>query len=410
MQHFVTIGRNITAFALVLLAWAQPAQSDSTAAVMDALFNGRPTPFQANLPDAGLTVPAQQFPCANCHGAGAEGGAEGAQRAPSLLPSALFSRSPARPPYTAKTFHDAVVNGASASGNPLSFGMPRYQLSEQETLALMAVLQGIEAAERQGVASGQVTFGVATHAPPTRFEQHVLAELKRAAEKANAAGLHYGRMLRIEAVPSEAESPDVMAIIGLHGDVTAPHLFPFLPPEDSETASWVHAKPEIVKALLSRAKADGHRSLRVIGDSTDSDTQLLLKLCASAEYAANFTCHEAARSTDTAVYALSPIPEPKRLTASMHVYGNMETLLPQAAILKARGVRMTLADPHPELTTAAMRKHESVIRTHAVLAISTISSALNRVGRDLTRQKLTAEIKNAMRNPRQPTRIEMLEF
>jgi protein SCO1 len=88
------------------------------------------TRFVATVNDEPLAPVAAR--CANCHGAGRTGQAEGEVQVPSLFPRSLLTAQSRRggPPsaYTESSFCQALATGRDPAGVQFSSVMPRYQL------------------------------------------------------------------------------------------------------------------------------------------------------------------------------------------------------------------------------------------------------------------------------------------
>jgi mono/diheme cytochrome c family protein len=99
----------------------------------------------------GLALAGSQAACVSCHRRSGLGGSEGRSYIPPITAASLFHAMPSgkgasaigagRPAYTGASIAHALRDGVDASGRPLDYLMPRYQLQDQEVKALVAYLR-----------------------------------------------------------------------------------------------------------------------------------------------------------------------------------------------------------------------------------------------------------------------------
>lgn len=159
---------------------------------------------------AGMVVPAASLPCLNCHGRDGRGKPEGG-----ITPSNLRWESLTRPyavteasgrehpPYTERLVGRAITMGLDPAGHKLDGAMPRYRLSRQDLVDVIAYLKALSTERDPGLGDDVLRIGTLDPASGP------LAEPGRAARAALAAffaeldrtGGVYGR--RIELVSAE---------------------------------------------------------------------------------------------------------------------------------------------------------------------------------------------------------------
>ena len=104
-----------------------------------------------------------------------------------------------RIPYTDRTLKRAIAMGIDSSGNPLGAAMPRYQMSSEDMSALMAYLKTIGDAAAAGVTANAVRVGVLL-APKEHLEGVQIAVrkvLQAYFDAKNRAGGIYDRQVEL---------------------------------------------------------------------------------------------------------------------------------------------------------------------------------------------------------------------
>lgn len=86
-----------------------------------------------------VEVPAEALPCAGCHGADRLGRSEDGVTAPDLRWSVLTEGRTAGA-YTRAALVRAISTGVDPQGKELGVSMPRYRMSQQDMLDLVAYL------------------------------------------------------------------------------------------------------------------------------------------------------------------------------------------------------------------------------------------------------------------------------
>ena len=119
-----------------------------------------------NLGD-GFNVPAQLFPCANCHGRWGEGSQEGGVVAPDITWSQLnkpyyltTTRGRSRAAYDFVSFARVIRTGIDSAGQDLATIMPRYNYTEKQIKALLLTLKQLSKQSVIGVESDTIKIGL----------------------------------------------------------------------------------------------------------------------------------------------------------------------------------------------------------------------------------------------------------
>lgn len=144
---------------LLLLALPLPAAAQ---APDGAVVYGRGAGLQARLGRAdGPLLPPGRVTCAGCHGADGLGGAEGgAQPAPPIGWATLAQGTDERPAYDAAGLARLLGAGVTPSGRQISARMPRFEAAPATVAALVAHLQALDAAQRQGLGPDSVALAL----------------------------------------------------------------------------------------------------------------------------------------------------------------------------------------------------------------------------------------------------------
>ena len=114
-----------------------------------------------------VDVPGSTLTCAGCHGTRGEGKTEGGVTAGSLTWANLVTPNGhthptgrRHEPFNESSFIRAVVNGVDPAGNALLAAMPRYDLSREDSVDLIAYLKRIAAEVEPGLTQTTITIGV----------------------------------------------------------------------------------------------------------------------------------------------------------------------------------------------------------------------------------------------------------
>src|ERR1700733_4020942 len=144
--------------------------------------------IKAVLGDSDLELPASSFPCSNCHGLAGEGSKEGGLQPPPIDWATLTSphRSDLtgreRGPYSEDTASRAIIGSVDPSGKRLHPGMPRFEMTPQQSADVIAYLKkiGTEADLDPGLSHTEVRIGVAL--PLTGSLSQVGEDIKKTIE------------------------------------------------------------------------------------------------------------------------------------------------------------------------------------------------------------------------------------
>ena len=117
--------------------------------------------------------------CISCHGADARGGGEAFVKAPDIrwhtLSKAFSPRRAGmtRPPYNRSTFSRAIHQGVASSGRSLDPAMPRFDLSQDETEALLSYLTQISEGAISEEVPTKVVLGLLPNAVAITFAREL---------------------------------------------------------------------------------------------------------------------------------------------------------------------------------------------------------------------------------------------
>lgn len=171
------------------------ADDDGGAALRErgrALFHGERA-FERAATVAGVALPADAAPCARCHGVSGEGAREGGVAVPPLR-GVVASADTAR-------WLGAAAKGHGRDGRALQASMPRYEWSDSEREALVALIQalGTDAEPVRGVTPRTLTLGtlLPLSGPRAALGQALLLGLHSHFDEINRAGGLYGRSIEL---------------------------------------------------------------------------------------------------------------------------------------------------------------------------------------------------------------------
>ncbi len=173
----------------------------------------------AVLSGGAVELPASAMPCANCHGPDGRGRPEGGVT-PSDVTWQTLTRpygatrpeGRSHPPYTERLLKRAVSLGLDPAGNPLHTAMPRYRMSHADMEDLIAYMKRLGAEPEPGVTEDTVRVG-------TLLPEGVHALLGAWFKEVNRRGGVYGRKIELTAAPREqaAEYLDKEPLFALLG-------------------------------------------------------------------------------------------------------------------------------------------------------------------------------------------------
>ena len=122
----------------------------------------------------GIGAKGAEAACVNCHQRSGLGSAEGDTSIPPITGEYLFhdrthaGKDPALPyveamhgnraPYTSVTLARAIREGLDSDGRPLSYLMPRYELSDSDMAALIAYLKKLAVHQSPGITGATLHF------------------------------------------------------------------------------------------------------------------------------------------------------------------------------------------------------------------------------------------------------------
>lgn len=169
--------------------------------------NGRE--ILAYLGESSMEVPASTMPCANCHGRDGKGKPEGG-----VVPSNVTWEALTKPygvthasgrkhaPYTERALELAIVRGLDPAGNKLLNVMPRYQMSREDLVDLIAYLKRLGGEQERGVSETEITIGavVPGQGPLGGMGEAIKAVTSAFFTEVNAQGGIYNRKVNLRFV------------------------------------------------------------------------------------------------------------------------------------------------------------------------------------------------------------------
>jgi ABC-type branched-subunit amino acid transport system substrate-binding protein len=183
-------------------------------------------PVTAHLRSAGADIPAEQVPCASCHGPDGRGRPEGGVDPSNIQWSALSGPAEVvhasgrrHPRYTDRSLLRAIAMGLDPAGNHLQPAMPQYQLSREDFADLSAYLKRLDSSPDPGVSLDAIDIGVIL--PPAgdtrQTRETVRAVLTAYFDRTNQKGGIFGRRIIARFLDLPTVSPDQLDL----GDVFA---------------------------------------------------------------------------------------------------------------------------------------------------------------------------------------------
>jgi Periplasmic binding protein/Cytochrome c len=168
--------------------------------------------------DNGRTpAPAALMTCANCHGVDGRGKPEGGVVPPDITwdsltkPYGVFQpNGRSHAPYTESTLKRAFTMGIDPSGNKLDAVMPRFQLSYEDAVSLVAFMKKLGRLTDPGITDASIRIGVVL--PPAdrlpAMNRLVRSALVAYFERLNHDGGVYGRTVELVFLDLPANGED----------------------------------------------------------------------------------------------------------------------------------------------------------------------------------------------------------
>ncbi|MFY1668099.1 ABC transporter substrate-binding protein [Pseudomonas sp. Pseu.R1] len=219
---------------------------------------------------SGAIVPAATVPCAGCHGADGRGRPEGGVRPPDITWRRLstpygqqLSRGRNHPPYSDSALSHAVIEGIDPGGNRLDSAMPRFVMSAQDQLNLLAYLKRLEDDRDPGVHASTLRLGtlLPTQGPMAALGDTLAAILKGSLARINEDGGIHGRQLELQILDPGPDAQSAKAALQvLTGEQGVFALVsPLVPALDGQLGE-----------LLEQAQVPLVGSVSLLGGDTDS--------------------------------------------------------------------------------------------------------------------------------------------
>jgi len=310
--------------------------------------------------NGGAGVPVSGLACASCHAENGRGRSEAGVDAPDVTWATLakpydVTRADGRTrrPYTAPLLIRAVTMGIDSAGNALTPAMPRYQLTIADAKALVAFLQRADAASEPGVSDEAIEVAVIGNAETpgeTRLFQRRIA-WRRESDRDPLAIVARSEASGLAAIAARAAP----ALIELDGP--PPARFPdegdaFLLDADGVTRAL---------ALLELAQRDG------AAVAVDAPEEIVAAVRERAAIA----------PTSTAIIYAGPLAHAPKASTLYLVDADPAEVLANAA--RFAGSVVYLARPARRPAAAPL-----------------LVEALRAAGRDVTRARLSAEIRRLL--------------
>ncbi|WP_299203927.1 c-type cytochrome [uncultured Amphritea sp.] len=160
----------------------------------------------------GQSLPGELFACANCHRHSGLGTSEGGYQVPDITGATLFAPIEVkqrelyaertegfytRPAYNRDTLRIAITQGIGATGKPLSKIMPRYQLNQSQTDALISYLNTLDYSDPPGVSANNLQLAtIVTDDISAAEKQALISTLNQFFKEKNAQTRHEVRRVK----------------------------------------------------------------------------------------------------------------------------------------------------------------------------------------------------------------------
>ena len=161
----------------------------------------------AYIGESSLEMPGSAVACANCHGLDGRGKPEGGLDPSNITWDVLTKpygqihpNGRKHPPYTERAVEIAITRGSDPAGNRLSNVMPRYQMSREDIVDLIAYLERLGREREPGVTETQIVVGtiVPNSGPLAEVGQAIRAVMTAFIAELNSGGGIYNRRFELK--------------------------------------------------------------------------------------------------------------------------------------------------------------------------------------------------------------------
>ena len=225
-----------------------------------------------------VAVPASSVPCASCHGRDGRGRPEGAIVPPNITGPTLGAPvvrpgSGERRAYDPAAIVRAVTLGIDVEGRPLDPIMPRYRLTLDDAAHLVRYLNTLGTGTEPGMTPDRLTLG--TILP--RADAPVGMLLRAFADRLDAAGGLFGRRVEIVAAPAAASPAEAVRRLMAAQPVFA-LVAPWIAHDERAIADYADAEgvPMVgAETLLPDAAGPSQRYLFFLDGGVPAEAQAL---------------------------------------------------------------------------------------------------------------------------------------
>jgi ABC-type branched-subunit amino acid transport system substrate-binding protein len=164
---------------------------------------------------ASIELSGSQLPCISCHGEDGQGRPEG-----SIVPTNItfeyltityghqHDNGRKHPAFTPATISTAISEGIDSAGNRLDDAMPRYTLSERDSIDLIAYLKRLATDVDAGLSDTTIRLG--TLLPTDEIGRAIKGILSAYFDEINAQGGIYNRKIQLDVAESTNNSESTL--------------------------------------------------------------------------------------------------------------------------------------------------------------------------------------------------------
>jgi hypothetical protein len=383
-------------------------------------------------------LPASALACGSCHGPEGRGVPEGtiepADIRGSTLAKILVTDTRRRPRYDDALLARAIREGTDAGAMPLSPIMPRYRMDPRDLTDLIAYLHRLGDEAQPGLTDDTLTV---TTIVPLSGPRAAAGELTRKViegyfEDVNAQGGVHRRLLRLQTSPRLA-SEEVFAVVcaslgeldpavqSLIDRERIPLVTPFPPDAASSNAApssfFLFSDTESQALALAAHAGAGRRNVYLVSGTTPAAKAAAAAVeerAAALQWTVHTTLGSGEKRDDDLLFLIGVDPgdvlrrleseswHPRVLIAGASL-SSIPTY-PNQILMAVPTVPTDLTpDGRRELQSFVARHHlpatQLAVQAATYAAVKTFVEGLKRAGRDLTREKLIAELETFYQFP-----------
>jgi ABC-type branched-subunit amino acid transport system substrate-binding protein len=245
--------------------------------------------IMADLGGGAEPTPASVLPCINCHGADGRGAEDYVGVAPLNVNWYALASSGEHEhalrnhaPFDEMSLARAIILGEDPTGNDMDKSMPRYDLTQEDAMDLIAYLKVMDSQSDPAITSDTIHVGTVlpTEGQHAALGEAIRATIKSVIDEVNAAGGIHNRQIKLAVSGwGESNSPQIWAARDLvNKNPVAAIVSPYVPNYDAELEALGNEKRLPIVGPYTVLQPNGDAA-----DEDDGDNRYTFYLLAGLE-------------------------------------------------------------------------------------------------------------------------------